>query len=379
MYVDEPTYMSYVVPGILALFLGLYLFNTPNILSKINEYIKLEVKSKEKAYTLIALGLISILIRNNFNTGNIAFILFLFELLLYIGICYLFYIFPEHKFKLFILTLGLVFFTSLNNGMFHKLLLIGSFFLFYIFNEKASFIPKLLLILFGFSFAYVIQSIKKDFREIVWNSKNVANPSQLFIDLATKEFLEDENKEANYIYNDKIELENQSNLNNRLNQGWIISKTLDNIPQNRDFLEGETIKESFTAALLPRFLFPEKAGAEKALENFRDITGLDLAKNSSMGLSIIAEFYANYGRVGAWLALFLYGLSISLIMRFIVFNLGKSSPVILIWFILFFFQVVKAEIDFIKILNHIVKAVLFFFLIKVLFENLNLKLFQLKD
>jgi hypothetical protein len=122
-------------------------------------------------------------------------------------------------------------------------------------------------------------------------------------------------------------------------------------------------------------LFPNKKGAEQALVNFRRISGIDLNKGTSMGLSVIAEFYANYGVLGAWVAMFLYGLTLALIIKFIIVVLGSNSPLILLWFVLFFFQVVKAETELIKITNHLFKALLFFISLRFILSMFQIDLF----
>ena len=71
-----------------------------------------------------------------------------------------------------------------------------------------------------------------------------------------------------------------------------------NVPAKKPFVNGRTINEAIEASVLPRFLAPNKVGADQALINFKEITGLGLSKRASMGLSLIAEFYANYGIVG---------------------------------------------------------------------------------
>ena len=73
---------------------------------------------------------------------------------------------------------------------------------------------------------------------------------------------------------------------------------------------------------------------------------------------------------------FINGLFIAITIKFIVNNLGKGSYLIVLWLIVFFFQVVKAETDFIKIFNHIIKSIIFFVLINYGLKFINIKLFN---
>ncbi|MFT5667747.1 MAG: multisubunit Na+/H+ antiporter MnhE subunit [Vicingaceae bacterium] len=79
-----------------------------------------------------------------------------------------------------------------------------------------------------------------------------------------------------------------------------------------------------------------------------------------MGLSITGEFYANFGVFGGWVAMFIYGLVLSVIIRRFVTNAGKTSPIAIIWLVLLFYQLVKAETELIKIINHLFKSLIVF-------------------
>lgn len=376
MYVDENVYMDYVVPGVIALCIGLFLINTSMPIKKIKELFSEENKKRniKVAYTLIFIGLISSVSTKFFRIPSLAFIIFLATLLLYVGVSYLFFLFPKRKWLFFTATLGVTLILSLESGMFHNLLLVASFFGFIVIPSKTNFFSKLILICIGVSFMYMLQIIKKDFREEIYSGKNV-NSIEVFYNLIEREFLVTENVSQKST-NEKEEEQKNADANSRLNQGWIISKVLENVPSKKPFLGGSTITEAIEASLLPRFLAPNKKGTEQGLINFKEITGLLLSKNASMGLSLIAEFYANYGIVGGWVAMFIYGLFIALIIKYIINKLGKGSYLIVLWLIVFFFQVVKAETDFIKIFNHIIKSILFFMLVNWGLSFWGIKLFN---
>lgn len=379
MYVEEDVYMSYVVPGVLAMTIGLFIVRNHLSIEHIKNSFSTTSKKSQLtiAYTLVIMGLLASVSNKIINIGGLAFILYLMSLLLYVGIGYLFFLLPKYKWYLFFITLGVTFVTSLGSGMFHNMLIITSFFAFLITPRKTSFITKLSVIILGAFFIYMLQVVKKEFREIIWSGKKV-NPIEVFYDLIEREFLVEKETAARPLgaFQQQKEEEKTSDANNRLNQGWIISRVLYNVPAKKPFLSGRTINEAIEASLLPRFLAPNKAGADQALVNFKEITGLGLSKNASMGLSLIAEFYANYGIVGGWIAMFVYGLLISLIITFIIKVLGKNSYLIIIWLILFFFQVVKAETDFIKIFNHLVKSIIFFMIVNIGLSFIGIQLFN---
>lgn len=373
MYVGEEEYMGYVVPSVLLFYLGISLFTKKLRLDGLKETIfnNKEIL-KRGAISLIFIGFASAII-SRFYQGGLSFALFLSELLLYIGLCYLLFIYERHKYLIFVLTLAVIFILSINQGSFHKLLLVGSFLSFFTISPQFKFLQKLLLIVIGVSFVYVIQAVKNDLRDVIWRSKTGQNPVTVFWDLVKKEFVVDESEL--YYLGESESVKEQAEINVRLNQGWIISKTLENVPKNAPFQNGKTIVESIEASVLPRFLFPDKVGAAQALDNFRMITGLPINNSTSMGLSVTAEFYANFGITGGWIAILIYGIFLGFMIKFFIFNVGRNSPLIFFWFILFFFQVVKAETELMKIINHLVKSLLFFVLLRIVLNFLNIKIF----
>jgi hypothetical protein len=367
MYVDESTYMGYVVPGFIAFSLGIYLITNNLKIKPLASIFSKDIKNqKQIAYTLIFIGLTSELISRFMNVPTLSFILYLLSILTYIGISYLFFIFPKYKYYLYLFAIGILFVLSLKSGMFHEFLVISTFLSFFIIPKNLNFIGKVTLIIGSVFLMYTIQIVKKDFRKIIWKSKN-KNYIEVFFDLAEEELLALSNSEDNV----KLEEEN-ANSNNRLNQGWIISKVIYEVPKNKPFLGGETIFEAIEASLIPRFLAPNKVGAKQSIINFKRVTGIKLNRGTAMGLSIIAEFYANYGIVGGWISMFLYGLFLSILLRIIVNVYSSGSPLILLWLILFFFQVIKAETDLIKVINYITKSIILFYLIRFLFQTINL-------
>lgn len=377
MYVNEETYMSYVVPAVIFFIVGIYLVRNKVRLFELASVFKNEniLQLKKVSRILIIIGLSSIIIDYFLsNLGGLSFIIYLSSLLLYVGISYLFFIFPSFKTYLFLITLMALFMVSIGKGSFHNLLLVGIFLVFILFNEKTTFIKKASLLLVGVMLTYSIQLIKHEYRSKIWGKKDV-NYTQEFSNLIQEEYFTDEQDIGITSYGNQ-DIEEQANANTRLNQGWIISKVLDNVPANLDFLGGKTIIETIEASILPRFLFPNKPGAELALDNFRLISGLKLNNKTSMGLSIVAEFYANYGILGGWCAMFLYGFLLAVIINFLIKRVGKNSPVMIIWFMFFFFQVVKAETDLIKVVNHLFKAIIFYFFLDFSFKLFNIRIFK---
>ena len=201
----------------------------------------------------------------------------------------------------------------------------------------------------------IIQAVKADYR-IMLKEGFDGNFVSLFFGTVNQKY------ESGFL----DEEEDASGLNVRLNQGWIISAVMDHVPRNLEFAEGTTIKEAIVASLVPRFLNPNKkeAGGQ---ENFEKYTGLTLSENTSMGLSIIGEFYANFGVLLSVFMMGVWGMFLAFVWKKLVYNTYKI-PLLIFFLPLIFLQVVKAETELVVVLNHLIKSIiavaLFFWLTK---------------
>jgi hypothetical protein len=185
------------------------------------------------------------------------------------------------------------------------------------------------------------------------------SPTEVFMTL-----IEDRVQNLEKMFTDD---EYMAEMNTRLNQGWIISAIIDNVPQNEPYANGETIVEALSASFVPRFLAPEKkiAGGR---ENFERFTGLPLGQNTSMGTSVIGEAYANFGAFGSWVFMFFWGLFLAGIFNLLV-RYGKKEPLIYVFLPLIFLQVVKAETELYVVLNHFLKSIVLVFVLLWFFKR----------
>jgi hypothetical protein len=346
MYVDEATYMSFVVPAVLLFRLGTYIYKDKVSLNDIGERVKVLLMNYPRLpYVLIVLGLLMPYF-SNFLPASLGFVFFILSNIKYIGIIYLIFSDRDNKWPIFIGMMTFTAIASIAAGMFHDLLLWAMLTFTFVSRElRLSFFRKILFAVIGVFLAITIQSVKMQYREIVWKQHYQGNKLGLFIGLASAQW------QSGSIFTPSSE----SDMNVRLNQGWIISAIMNNVPQNIPFASGSTIKEGIVSSLLPRFLAPnkKKAGGQ---ENFEIYTGLPLGRNTSMGISLIGEGWANYGYWGGLLFMFLWGLFISWFWHKLI-NLSNSYyPTLMVWSPILFLQVVKAETEFVVVLNHLIKA-----------------------
>ena len=353
MYVDEPEYMDIVVPGTFAFIIGTLSFYPKYSFQVVNESLKkLVVDHPKIAYYLIAVGVISPFIEN-YAPAALGFVFYLMANLKYIGVALV--LFKENnrrKWRIFYVVMALTLLASLRNGMFHDLLLWSALmFSFVALKVNMGFFPKLSLVLGGLFFAFLLQGIKSQYRDYIASGVTSSGSRvEVFYDLMTNELDH---------FDDLFTESYLGVINVRLNQGWIISAIIDNVPAAEPFAKGETIEEAVYASIVPRIFDPGKeiAGGR---ENFERFTGLYLGAHTSMGTSILGEAYANYGKEGSWLFMFLWGVALSLVYRYLI-KYGNGHPIIHLFLPLIFLQVIKAETELVVVLNHLVKSMILVF------------------
>ena len=348
MYVEELEYMNVVVPCFL-IFVVVTLFGTTNKRFE-TEKAKLFLKNHPQLpFVLIFVGFLSSL-TGRYTPGSLGFVFYLLGLTKYVGIGYILLTDSKYKWIWFLGLILLNLIEALKVAMFHEFILWSIFLFMYAgLVIKISLFKKILFFGLSVVFLFSLQAIKKDFRTEVWSGNTSGSNIELFFTLL-------EQKAFNPNAQDEI-----NEVNTRFNQGWIISIIIDRFPRKQDFLGGETVNTAVSASLLPRFLDPEKKGGGGKF-TFEALTGLTLLPGTSMGTSLMGEFYGNYGFWGAILAFGFWGFLLNLVYKRICY-LQFKYPTIMLWLPLLFLQVVKAESDLITVLNHLVKASIVLFLI----------------
>ncbi|SDB65091.1 hypothetical protein SAMN03097699_3046 [Flavobacteriaceae bacterium MAR_2010_188] len=345
MYVDSESYFSFVVPGVLMFLLPIILLRKRIDLRRLSiELKKITAQNRKLPWILISIGLISSLL-SGFVPGSLGFVFFLMSQFKYIGLIYMF--FSDTKYDNYVLYIifGATVLSSIQQGLFHDLILWGAlFFTFLVFRYQWSIQKRLWLTFIGIFFAIITQSIKADYRSIVNENSELAG-------LETFSLMAFNQVTGEGIFGSP---EKVNELNVRLNQGWIISAIMANIPDYEPFLDGATIEEAITSSLVPRFLVPDKKKAG-GRENFTLFTGLEINEVTSMGTSIIGEAYGNYGVRGAWIFMGLWGLFLVVYYNAIR-KFADYYPSVLLWLPLIFLQVLKAETELSVVLNHLIKA-----------------------
>ncbi len=347
MAVEQDDYMKFAVPSILLFSIGLYIpvkkvnIDFENGFDVIKQIVK---RHKSLDLILIVVGIIFYFIEKSLPT-QLRFIAFLLSNLRYVGLFFVFFSNRKSKNLIFYSVLGLTVLMSFKEAMFH-LMLIWFLFLFFIlaFIKKYYLVKKTLIVFALIISMIIIQSVKQEFRKIVWQGNLSDNVFSSFTSLVVE----------------KIETEgaltHETNINNlisRINQGWIIARVMYYVPNFEPYAKGETIQNAIVATLVPRILATNKV-TSGGKEYYTRFSGRELQPGTSMNISVLGEAYANYGQNGMWFML-AFGFFLNITYVFLL-KLVKRNPSLLFFLPIIYLQVIKAETDFVTVLNHFVKA-----------------------
>jgi hypothetical protein len=216
-------------------------------------------------------------------------------------------------------------------------------------GKNISLSRKYTLAVLGAFFILVLQSIKGEYRTVAWNTSNASKTSnsEFFFSLIVDRITHPSR------FFDK---ENNFPIVVRFNQGMIQDKVMDYVPRYRPYAEGKTIYTSLAASFIPRFFWPDKpmSGGQWNMEYF---TGL-IIEGYSMNIGPFGEAYGNFGPKGGIYFMFFYGLFFNLAL-YILFQICKNRPTILLWFPILFLNSIQVETDILMTVNSLIKNSLF--------------------
>lgn len=357
MKVDELAYFSVLLPATLAFLIGL------NIKSKYAEGELLNIEAIKElklfkpniAHYLIIIGFVSHFLEN-LASADLRFIVYVIGLLRYVGVFIAVVANKKFPFIETGLVFGYLLFISMQSGMFHDLLT-WSVFLFSVvmLRYKLSNLLKT-IILAGFLIAATfIQFIKQDYRQTLYEG------SEAGVDVVTDVYT-NATMERGSMFSKVNLYENAV----RINQGYIVSNVMNNIPANVPFSEGESMKQIFLSSLFPRFIYPDKLNAGDR-EFFMHYTGMKIAEGTSMGISSVGDAYANFGKTGSWIFMFFYGLLFNAGLR-LLYKKSAFTPLILLFTPVIFIYPIRPDCELQTILGHFFKATLLMIIIFQLFK-----------
>lgn len=348
MAVPEAAYMDFVVPACYLMVLGLYLpiaeeriVNDEDI-DRLKGYLN---RHPYIGYVLTIIGLAAGFAGKSLPQ-SFRFIGFLVSNLQFVGMYMA--IFGNFKFKWLVVAaiMGLATSAAVLQGMFGELVqwMILSFLVIAMVVKIPTW-GKITMMIAGMFLLMLVQSTKQEYRMATWYATSSKSNSEIYKEIIASRLA----SPSQLLESGPIE-----NMGARLNQGWIIARIMNHMPEETPYVRGETIKTAVYASLLPRFLAPGKIKAG-GRANFERFTGTELPETTSMDISLIGEGYANYGKYGGMVFLFLVSLLYNWVIVKII-AISKKYPALIIWIPFLFFQVMKAETDFSTVLNYLTKA-----------------------
>ncbi len=366
MVTDEKTYFDFTLPATIFFVLGTYLpYNRNNInifieqgMAKIQDN---TAKIEKVGILLIILGVISTALKSLVNIGGINFILLLFSFFKFIGLFYLIACKSRYqKIGIFVIMVPFILTTFVSSVFIN--LVIWTFFLgsYLILNKRYSMTFKIVGVAGLIFLGTIIQVTKHQYRKIVWENKGKIENTRL--ETFGKLVADQVNSidQSTFILNFSV-------LTQRLNQGFILSYILENIPNQRPFVNGQYFYRELLGIALPRFVYPDKpvVGDRKKFEYF---AGWRLSNKTMMNVGIMGDGYGNFGPLGGIAFCFSFGLFVSLFYkRMILWSINR--PTLLLWIPLIFFYVMRAGNEFYIIANWMVKVGILVLLYFLIFER----------
>ena len=351
MVVPEAVYFGYAIPAVTCFIIGLHLFAR-----------KLEGENLDMAgikrfaqqhqvlpYWLIGIGFMTSIV-SAFFSSDWAFFLYLLGNLKFIGVFLLILSGKELKWLELTVVYGSIVVSSLSGGMFHDLLtwlmMLGAI-LAIKFKPNERF--KLIFSLSFVIAVVVLQQLKGAYRTATGGGDEAG--------IETMQKVYEQKQEDNSLFN----FLSMAGNNTRINQGFIITNIMRTVPAKVPFANGTELNLLLEAAIMPRFLAPDKLKAgDRAL--FTRYTGLNLRSGTSMGLSSVGDAYINFGIVGGCIFMFLLGLLYNFVLKQF-YRFSKNMPVLLLFTTLVFYYPIRPDCELQTILGHLVKSCFLIFVI----------------
>lgn len=361
MVIPETEYFSLALPAILLFHLGMFIF--PGDLFKQD----IEVLKESLKFNVIQLKqwiFLGLLLRtiSSFLPSEVAFLFYLLSSIRFIGAFGLIIINPS-KYKLY-LSVVFVFeiLYSIKGGLFHDMviwLIFLSLLISYLFKPKLYI--KLSVFILSIIFLFILQISKNDYRSKTWQGNEEAGLETF------RESVKNSTENSVGLFN-KVAVASSVS---RVNQAWIFASTVENMKRTQDFQSFSLLLQYIEAALLPRFLAPNKLNAGSR-DIFNKFSGGFIDAGTSMALGIFADGYVSFGRFGVYSFAFGFGLVFSLVF-YIVNKWSKVSPFFLFFLFPILHYAIRADCETQTVLGHIVKGLflygLFFIYYKRFFQK----------
>lgn len=230
--------------------------------------------------------------------------------------------------------------------------------MFYGLRYRISNIAKVIFIAGSLIFLTVYQGVKAEYRLTAWEEN---------VDTSTKiALLGDLINYESFIAAFNTDISNNESLIqtiHRLNQGWQTSMVLEHVPTVVEFENGQEFINDIFSSIMPRLLWPDKRTVND-YERFNYYTGYGLNSRTAMSMGVLGDFYLNFGFYGTLVALFFFGYFLAKVFWWFYYSYVVVNPLNLIWIPFIFSYLIRPGNEFYMVLNHLIKAIIIFFLIQ---------------
>ncbi len=345
MKISETAYFAYAIPAVVSFIIGMHVMAGKldgEILAE-EKIILFAQKNPSIAYKFIGIGFLASII-SSFFSSEAAFVFYLLGSFKFIGLFLLILGGKQIKVLPLILVIGSIISTSLGEGMFHDLL---TWIIFtgavVAIKYKFRFNTKIIACILFIALALVIQVLKSSYRTAkgeVGETGGIETFSKVY---------EKQNEDKGI-----FSFEQLAPSNVRINQGFIITNIMATIPSRIPFSNGAEMYQILEAAILPRFLAPNKLMAGNR-EIFMKYTGIQIRQGTSMGLSSLGDAYINYGIYGGCAFMFLLGLLYSYVLK-VFYKHSREYPILILFTALVFYYPIRPDCELQTILGHLFKS-----------------------
>jgi hypothetical protein len=349
-------YYTLILPGFLMFNLGINFFKTRLFYTDF-DLVKIYAILNEKILKqLLYLG-VFLKVLLFYVSGDLNFFIYALSLIRFVGAFALFAIDSKKYFHWVVFVLLLEVLQAFVVGMYHDMTMWLVFFgIYYVYLKKSSLRWKLSFALISVVSILFIQSLKQVYRAATWSGDREASLSTA-LDIA----------ESNTSIESLTGDDNLISTITRSNQAWIFASTVDHMDRYQDFQGLTNVKLYTEAALLPRFLAPDKIKSGDRII-FNKFSGHEISETTSMGLGIFADGYIAYGAWGVAIFGFALGLLFSITFK-VVENWTKISP----FFMLFIFPIlnyaVRPDCETQTTINHLVKSMFIYWLLVMVYRR----------
>lgn len=346
MMIPSDEYFILALPGFLFFAFGMYILPSKIFNIDYQKVGQSTIVNKDFLVKTTILGLV-LNLSSRFFPGELGFIAYLLSMVRFVGAFALLSI-DKRLWYWSALVILLELASGFLNGMYHDAIMWVIFFgLFYIYAAKSSFRKKMIGIVSAITLILFIQAVKFAYREQVWQGEREASLTTVAEVGSTK-------ASSDLLLGE----ENILSTLNRGNQAWIFASTVDNMDRNKNFQGTAVVSKYLEAAILPRFLAPNKIKSGDK-EIFNEFSGHIINEGTSMGLGIFADGYIAYGAWGVYIFGFTLGLIFSLTFK-LVERWSKISPFYVLLLLPLLNYAVRPDCELQTTINHLFKGILLY-------------------